>query len=464
MPASETSMAYSAKQRVWEEAQYFGGYTYGPANAKLGHVSGTDYATALAHSKGQRLDGKECLRRTSTTRDVCTGMIKTFDSSVNEMFGRMSIKDERHMGAELRKAAILAMNSFNAHAGKIRSGAGGKVVERADVSYVMFVHGWAADGAPNLHAHIHVDRYAIRADGTTGSRDQRNKDFDRAKDVFTIIDLHMASVIERDFGHKVNYANGKLTVPAFSNLPKDQRLTGHRRQEALNWMAQNGWNHDPALVAKAIRYTKRNEKRPTFTHEERVATWHKQLGLDVRRDGGTAGRKKESARGVELVRQVPTAVKVESAWAKVLNNFVKRQVVPANRVAALALMRAVGINARDKYKVNNLGEFLSKVKRRSIASGHRAAYKALLKAQVGGIREALDVAEAAFKEGRKPLMKVKEGSRVHLTKAAMDAATDKQINQLHVLAKKNNWKVTGYNLRERIQQSQDQENGVKRGV
>lgn len=161
--------------------------------------------------------------------------------------------------------------------------------------------------------------------------------------------------------------------------------------------------------------------------------------------------RKLSEKWSAVQKDVGKAVKIEQPrgfWKSMYEDLVKE---PLN--VFKAAYAATSGPKDPKVRVRDVEEFLSDVKKPSLASAHKAAARKVRRTKCESFIHALDVAQKAFKEARTPKVQLPKGSRVIVRAEAIK--TVEQDKQLRELAIKNNWqlKIIGPKIEQKRGQS-----------
>jgi hypothetical protein len=96
-----------------------------------------------------------------------------------------------------------------------------------------------------------------------------------------------------------------------------------------------------------------------------------------------------------------------------------------------------------KVYVKDVNKFLQDATKGSLKDCHKAAAKAVLKNGPSSFNEALDVAERAFKQRRKPQIELKQGDKIILSAEARENLTEAQREKLLRVSQKHAVQVRG---------------------
>lgn len=429
-----TSRAYVKDQTVLGDAVQFDAAFMTEGARQLGYDKTPTVEGLRTWADGLRPDGTPCLRVQKNQNKSLYGQVYTNHWTVSEWFSRQDVKRQQEIMGDWMQSVWYGHTEMNHKVGFIRHGAQGKNVEKANLSGVALGHAWSSAGDPHLHAHVFYQTYGVAPTGETRSLYNKTKFFSVEKEASLHTQLSWAAKLEDKYGLKVTMENNRVVIPALQENLEARRLVGKRRQEMVDFLREKSLPITPANMAYA-RVETRPKQRPQYTKEERAYHWQQQA-KQVDYSNLLIGQKEQGGSGT---------------WAKVFHTLWTAGIKAPAAVVGLAFKRAY-FKRRQKLIVTNVDEFLRDIRKKSVLEGHKAAYRALLRRQVGGLNEALDVAEAAYKAGRKPRLKLPKGTKIHLTDEARKNLTDEQAAALAAVAKR-------YRLVIPLQNNQQQKQG-----
>lgn len=247
-----------------------GGMWFSEGALKLGFTDANDPEQIKMFMNHLKPDGSPVLRQQKNNNKNLYGRIFTADVTVNAMAKGLSEAELKVLAwcfATSMKEAQKAEAPFV----KVRTGAGGKNVEVAEILSHAAVHLCARDGNMAIHGHEDRLRGARAASGDTYSLDGQTKTHylsDRLIQRYQ--QVHFADLLSRHFDWDVEVRNGKAVVVGVS--PALIATCGTRRQAAIDYLTAQGIQPTPQAVAYGIVNTRPPNQK--FDLAERVATFN----------------------------------------------------------------------------------------------------------------------------------------------------------------------------------------------
>lgn len=300
---------------------------------------------------------------------------------------------------------------------------------KAELVGLVGLHGFTRDGNASAHTHPMFWRWGVTEDGSVKSFEDRRFVPRMMQTASENFHLAIAVGLKDEFGFEPSIVKGKCEIPGIPKQALDS--VGTRRKEMFDYLEKNNIKPTPGAMAYAAINTRKEKK--AYSLSERITAWNRESG-------------KVDLSGLSSAEP--------SRWGARLKAMIDEYIVQPAKVIHVAYKRTWGKHP-GTVKVRDVTALLEDTRKRTRKEGHRAAIRALYRTNLKGLNHALKVAEAGYKQGRKPTLQLPVGARVVVSAEAARNATPKQLEELKARANQNGWvlRIAGQSLTGGMSQS-----------
>ena len=290
-----------AQEQYYASALEEPGRWYGEGAAQLGlrgTVAREHFHNLLA---GLSPDGRRPLVQNAGKPDRQAGWDMTFSAhkrmsvvwGTGPEFVRPALEESHRFAVEA------ALAQAEAEAGITRRGKGGKIKERAALTFALFQHGSSRANDPQLHTHAVLLNVGLRRDGTAGALQSR--DFFRLK-------MKLGALYQKELAAQLQSRLGLKMEPAkigyrIAGVPPELCKAFSKRRQSIEKSLQARGEHGAVAAKEAALRTR--QRKTSIPRAELFAAWQKEAAAHGWTQADTLNlipldKQQELARNAEL--------------------------------------------------------------------------------------------------------------------------------------------------------------------